>query len=82
MIVQIHAACRNAMQKRLPQMGARTVYERNFGEPFATKCVPQASRQFKAARPAANDDNAMRPTPTVTSVVLHHGFAQMLEDRQ
>ena len=59
-IVQIHAACGNLVQQRLPQMRARSV-DQGYARRLALPQRPaELSGQFEPAGPASYDNDSMQ----------------------
>ena len=56
----VHAAGRDLVQQRLPQMRARLVDERDVGLAAATELVAEPRRQLQAAGPAADHHDAVQ----------------------
>jgi hypothetical protein len=63
---QIHAASRDFMQQRLPQMGAGFVDKGYLGETLAAQFVAESCGQFQSAGPSADDNNAVWLTRLVS----------------
>ncbi|MNC92347.1 hypothetical protein D3C83_87540 [compost metagenome] len=60
MVVEVHAAGRELVQQRLPQVGARAVHQRDAGAPPAAEPVAQPRRQFQAPGPTPHDHDLAR----------------------
>src|SRR5208282_107746 len=58
-VAHVHAAGRDLVEERLPQMGARLVDERDLGAAAPAEAVAEARRELEPAGTAAHDDDAV-----------------------
>lgn len=58
-VVEVHAAGRDLVQQRLPEVGARAVDERDLGALLLAEGVAEARGELKAAGASADDDDAV-----------------------
>ena len=68
-VVQVHAAGRDLMQQRLPQMRARLVHQRDQRLAPLAQLVAQAGGELEAAGAAADDDDAVKSADVVVDTL-------------
>ncbi len=60
-VVEVHAAGRDLVQQRLPQVRAALIDKRDQRLSVLAQRVPQPGGEFEPARAAADDDDAVQP---------------------
>ncbi len=71
-VVLIHAASGDPMQQRFPQMSTRAVNQGDAHATLATEPVTKPGGEFKSARAATDDDEAMFPGASCRLCDLTH----------
>ena len=73
-VAHVHAAGGDLVEKRLPQMGARLVDERDLGAPAPAQAVAEARRELEPAGAAAHDDDAVALAAEAPGRGIGHGM--------